>query len=152
MGIGLSGFAAPQITDTALPGSEFNLGMGVAGELLGFELGFHGGGYTFTPDVSGLDIAMMGMSGDLRIQPSFGIIEPFLFTGLGGYHFQDAYLNETAIGGAFRAGAGVDLRIDKFALSLRYLRNFYGFVNSMSFQDGLGAQTESLGVNFTIYF
>lgn len=152
IGLGLSGFASRQITDLALPGSEFNLGLGVSGEVLGFELGFNGGGYTFNPDQSGLDIAVMGISGDFKVQPSVAIFEPYILAGVGGYHFQDAYLNEVALGGSFRVGAGLDLRFDRLALSMRYLRNYYGLANSHSFSGGLRAQTESLGANFTVYF
>lgn len=152
LGLGMGGFDANQISDSALPGNEFNLGLGVRGELLGFELGFHAGGYTFDPNVSGTDIAVMGLSGDLKLQPSLGIFEPYVMAGLGGYHFQDAFLQETAVGGAVRLGGGLDLRFNSFGVGLRYLYNVYGFGNDLSFSEGLSARSESLGLNASFYF
>ncbi|TXD35925.1 porin family protein [Lujinxingia vulgaris] len=152
LGLGMGGFDANQISTNALPGNEFNLGLGVRGELLGFELGFHAGGYTFNPEVSGTDIAVMGLSGDLKLQPSLGIFMPYVMAGLGGYHFQDAHLQETAVGGAVRLGGGLDLRFNSFGLGLRYLYNVYGFGNDLSFSDGLSARSESIGLNASFYF
>ncbi|TXC75880.1 porin family protein [Bradymonadales bacterium TMQ1] len=152
LGLGVGGFDANQLSESALPGNEFNLGLGVRGELLGFELGFHAGGYSFDPGVSGTNIAVMGLSGDLKLQPSLGIFEPYVMAGLGGYHYQDAILQETALGGAVRLGGGLDLRFNSFGLGLRYLYNVYGFGNDLSFSDGLSARSESLGLNASFYF
>lgn len=152
VGLGVGGFDANQLFTSALPGNEFNLGLGFRGKVLGFELGFHGGGYTLNPDVSGTDIAVMGLSTDLKLQPRLGIFEPYAMVGVGGYHFQDAHLQETAAGGALRLGGGLDLRFNSFGLGLRYLYNVYGFGNDLSFSDGLSARSESLGLNATFYF
>ncbi|RAL22200.1 hypothetical protein DL240_10110 [Lujinxingia litoralis] len=152
LGLGAGGFDAPRILNSALPGSEFNLGLGVRGDLLGFELGFHGGGYKFDRHAAELDIAVMGLSGDLKLQPKLGILEPYVMAGLGGYLFQDAHLQESAVGGAVRLGGGLDLRFNSFGVGLRYLYNIYGFGNDLSFADGLRARSESIGLNATFFF
>ncbi|MBA2660751.1 MAG: hypothetical protein H0U74_00525 [Bradymonadaceae bacterium] len=151
LGLGLGGFAAGQITDLALPGAHFNLGLGGKGKLWGAELGFNGGGYTFDTANGGTDLSIMGVSVDVKLQPSLWIFEPYILAGLGGYLFQDGIMQESALGGALRLGLGADLRFGDIAVSARYLFSSYAFGND-SLYPSLAAQTESLGVNLTFYF
>lgn len=151
-GLGLSGMASPAITDAALPGTDFNVGLGVSGELLGFEVAFHGAGYTFDAGQAGIDFALLGASGDLKVQPSLGIFRPYASVGMGAYHVQDVFLSETAVGGSLRFGVGLDLRFDQIAVSGRYQRGFYGITNTESFSEGIGAQMETLGLNLSVFF
>lgn len=151
LGAGLSGLAAPKISTHALPGNDFNLGVGAVGRFFGFEMGLHGGLFSFDPDATILDVSLMGLSTDLKLQPSLSFFEPYIAVGIGGHHLYDAYLRETALGTSGRLGAGIDLRISKLAISFRYQRNLYLFANGGYFHDGLGARTESLGINITFY-
>lgn len=151
VGAGASGLAAPEISAIALPGNDFNLGLGAVNQLFGLELGFHSGLFTFNPDAIRLDVVLLGVSTDLKLQPSLGIFEPFVSAGIGAYNLHDTFLAESALGGSGRLAAGIDVRIAKFALSLRYQRNFYHFFNERSYYDGLDAQTESVGLNLSFY-
>ncbi|MFU8806922.1 MAG: hypothetical protein ACNA8W_24150, partial [Bradymonadaceae bacterium] len=110
------------------------------------------GGYKFDPAARGIDLSVMGLSGDLKLQPSIGFFEPFIFAGLGGYLFQDGIMQESALGGALRMGLGADLRFDNIAIGARYLYSMYGFSNQAGLYQGLAAQTESVGLNVSFYF
>lgn len=151
-GVGMGAFASNEIVDGALPGTHLNVALGAKGRVWGMELGFNGAGYKFDPDLQGVDLSVMGLSGDLKFQPSFGVIEPFALVGLGGYVFQDAIMQEMALGGAFRMGFGLDLRFASFALGGRYLYSVHGFSNEAGLYQNLAAQTEALSLNMTFYF
>ncbi len=152
-GLGYSGFAAPTITDEALPGAGYNLALGVKGEYIGFEFGFNGSGHTFDPAAGTTDLAVLGLSADLKVQPSFGPFEPYALAGVGGYSLQDGVVNEASGGGAIRLGLGADFRFDDAALGVRYLHSTYGFADDSGIYGGdFGATSETLGVNLSVYF
>jgi hypothetical protein len=151
-GVGLGAFASAQIVDEALPGTHFNLGLGARGRLLAFELGFDGGLYRFDPQATGIDLSVMGMTGDLFFKPSITFFEPYGFVGLGGYLFQDGIMREAAVGAALRMGFGIDFRIDALAIGARYLYGVHGYANDYGLYQRLGARTEAVTVNASLYF
>lgn len=152
-GIGTSGFDSQRISDLALPGLGYNIAVGAKGKYLGFEFGLDGGGYTFDPDEGGTDMSYFGLFGDLKLQPTLDIFEPFIFAGVGGYLLGDGIVNETSEGAAFRAGVGANLRIDDFAVGLKYTWATFSFTDSSGIYGGdFGAQTETVGVNLSLYF
>lgn len=153
-GLGLSGFASNAIVDGALPGLGYNVALGVKGGLLGGELGLNGGAFTFTPGDLPTDLGVFGMSLDFKVQPSFGIFEPFVSAGIGIYGLADGVISERSVGAGFRLGAGADLRFDNVALRLGYHFNGYLFDNAY---DAYGpgsftARTEALTANLVVYF
>jgi hypothetical protein len=152
-GLGYSGFDASAITDEALPGVGYNIALGVKGEYIGFEFGFNGSGHTFDPEAGSTDLAVLGLSGDLKLQPSFGFFEPYAFAGLGGYSLQDGVINEASAGAAIRLGLGADFRFDDAALGVRYLHSQFGFTDDSGIYGGdFGASSETLGINLSFYF
>lgn len=152
-GLGYSGFAAPTITDEALPGAGYNLALGIKGKYLGVEFGFNGSGHTFDPEAATTDLAVFGLSADLKIQPSFAFFEPYILGGIGGYSLQDGVINEASAGAALRLGAGADFRFDDAAIGVRYLHSQYGFADDSGIYGGdFGASSETLGVNLSFYF
>lgn len=154
LGLGMSGFASGQIADSALSGMDWNLGLGIKGELFGGELGVHGGAYSLGSDPgqdSKIDFTIVGVSLDLKLQPAFSFFEPYALIGFGGYGFQDGEMQETAGGGAIRLGAGADFRFNDFSIGARYLYTAYALSNNSSYRD-LSVQTESLGINASFYF
>lgn len=152
-GLGISGFAADAIVDKALPGIGYNLAVGAKGKLLGAELGLNGGGYTLDPGNASTDIGLIGLSGDLKVQPSIGIFEPFAYLGVGGYALHDGVINEASGGIGVRAGLGADFRFDKVALRAQYQFGLYGMGNESGAYGGdFGAKTETLGASLVVYF
>lgn len=152
-GLGYSGFAAPTITDDALPGAGYNVALGLKGDYLGFEFGFNGSGHTFDPEAATTDLAVFGLSGDLKLQPSIAFFEPYVLVGMGGYSLQDGVINEASGGIALRLGAGADFRFDDAALGVRYLHSTYGFADDSGIYGGdFGASSETLGINLSFYF
>ncbi len=152
-GLGVSGFASNEITDLPLPGFGYNLAVGAKGKLFGGELGLNGGGYTFDPSNAAADIATIGLSADLKLQPAFGFFEPFIAVGLGGYALNDAIIDETATGLGLRLGAGADFRYENFAFRLAYNHGSYGLHDTNGMYDGeLGARTETISGAFVVYF
>lgn len=152
-GLGFSGFASQEITDLPLPGAGYDLAVGAKGGVFGGELSLNGGAYTFDPSDASADIAMVGLSGDVKLQPAFGFFEPFVSAGLGGYVMKDAVIDEAARGLGLRLGAGADFRVDQFALRLKYQHGMYGLSDLNGGYDGeLGAQTSTLGANLVVYF
>lgn len=152
-GLGISGFASNEITDLALPGAGYNLAVGAKGGFFGGEIGLNGGGYTFEPGSGSADIALVGLSGDLKLQPSIGFFEPYVAAGLGGYAMNDAVIEESATGMGLRLGAGADFRFGQVALRVNYQHNFYGMQDVNGGYDGdLSARTETLGANLVVYF
>ncbi len=155
-GLGISGFASAAIVDgPALPGIGYNLALGAKGKLFGAELGVNGGGYTFTPGSASVDMALVGLSGDFKLQPSIAFFEPYVSLGIGGYALQDAVIDETSTGVGLRVGAGADFRFDDFALRVSYLYGGYGLGNDHAAYGGdgdFGAKTETLGAALIVYF
>ena len=152
-GLGTSGFSSTTISDEALPGLGYNLGLGVKGKLLGVELGFDGGGYTFDPEAGGTDLAYSGLFADLKLQPALDIFEPFAFVGVGGYLLADDILKENTEGGALRAGVGANIRIDDFAIGARYTYMAFSFRDDTGVYGGdFGGASESVGINLSVYF
>lgn len=152
-GLGYSGFAAPTITDDALPGAGYNVALGIKGDYIGFEFGFNGSGHTFNPEAATTDLAVFGLSGDLKLQPSFAFFEPYALAGIGGYSLQDGVIDEASGGAALRLGVGADFRFDDAAIGVRYLHSTYGFADDSGIYGGdFGANSETLGVNLSFYF
>lgn len=154
-GAGVSGFAANQISNDALPGMGFNVGLGAKSGWLAGELGFNMSGYRLDPAQTQSDMALMGVSADLKLQPSFAFLEPYALVGVGGEYFSDSVANQSASGGALRLGAGLDVRIDNVALSAQYLytqHGLFGAEGSAYTDNLLTAQTETIGVGIKLYF
>jgi hypothetical protein len=155
-GMGLSALAAPQIADGALPGIDFNLGLGGRSEWLAMEMGFGMGGYRLDPNQSASDIVLLGTTLDLKLQPSIlGVIEPYVMAGIGGHYMSDSVVDTSTIGGSVRLGAGLDLRFEDLALTMRYTFSQQAWAEDSLRAYGKGAtsaQTESIGVGLTLYF
>lgn len=154
-GVGTSGFASNTITDDALPGVGWNVAVGGKGKYLGLEIGLDGGGYTFDPEgANTTDLALFGLYGDLKLQPTIaGFFEPFVYAGLGGYVLGDGILDEASSGGAFRLGMGANLRFDDIAIGAKYAWQTMGFTDdSGSYGGDFTGQSETLGLNLSIYF
>lgn len=154
--MGLSAMLAPKISDQALPGVDFNLGLGGRSEWLALEMGFGMGGYRLDPNADSSDFLVLGTSLDLKLQPSIlGVIEPYVMAGVGGQYFRDSVVDTSALGGSLRLGAGLDLRFDDLALTMRYTFSQHGWLEDDKgvYPDGsLSAQTESIGIGLTLYF
>jgi len=152
-GLGISGFESTTISDQALPGVGWGVAVGGKGKLLGFELGLDGGGFTFDEESNQTDLAYFGLYGDLRLQPSFGILEPFVSAGLAGYSLQDGVLQEASGGAAFRLGLGANIRFDDFAIGGKYLYTGMAFADDSGIYGGdFSAKSESVTANVTFYF
>ena len=155
-GMGVSALAAPQVADLALPGLDFNVGLGGKTGFVAGELGFGLAGWRFDPADSArtANLSMYSITGDLKLQPSFAFFEPYIMGGLGGNILSDHYIDETTAGLSLRVGAGVDLRFNRVALNANYTRNFMGMVGDAEvYDDGvLGATTETLGLGVKLYF
>lgn len=152
-GLGSSGFSSTTISDEALPGAGYNVAFGGKGEYIGFEFGFDGGGYTFDEASGQTDLAYMGLYGDLKLQPSLSIFEPFAFIGLGGYSLHDGVLNEVSGGASLRAGFGANIRLDDIAFGVKYLHQGMSFADdSGSYGGDFTAESESVTANLTVYF
>lgn len=153
--VGLGGLAAPAIADGALPGVDFNLGLGGRSEWVALEMGFGMGGYRLDPDASASDLLLLGTSLDVKLQPSIGFLEPYVMAGVGGQYLSDYVADTSALGGSVRLGAGLDLRFDDLAVTMRYTFSQHGWLEDERgvYGDGaLSAQTESLAVGLTLYF
>ena len=152
-GLGISGFSANEITDLPLPGAGYNLALGAKGKYVGGELSLNGGGYTFEPGSGSADISMVGLSGDIKLQPSFGFFEPYVAAGIGGYALKDAVIDEGAVGLGLRLGLGADFRFRQFAVRVKYQHGSYGLNDVKGQYDGdLTAHTETVGANLVVYF
>lgn len=154
-GAGLSGMAAPQIANDALPGMSFNAGLGAKSSWMAGELGFTMGGYRLDPAQAQSDMTLIGVSADLKLQPSFAFLEPYALVGVAGEYFNDTVVNQSATGGALRLGAGVDVRISDVALSAQYLYTQHGLFSNggAAYEDGmLSAATETIGLGLKLYF
>lgn len=154
-GVGTSGFASTTITDDALPGIGWNVAVGGKGKYLGLEIGLDGGGYTFDPEgANTTDLALFGLYGDLKLQPTIaGFFEPYVYAGLGGYVLGDGILDEASSGGAFRLGLGANLRFDDIAIGAKYAWQTMGFTDdSGSYGGDFTGESETLGLNLSIYF
>ncbi len=154
--MGLSALAADQITNDALPGLDFNLGIGAKRRLVVGELGFGLSGYRLDPSmpINTADMTVASVTGDLKLQPKLSFIEPYVSAGLGGHVFNDHVIDEGAAGASLRLGAGVDLRFENVALSAQYQRSFMGLVgDAQIYEDGaMNASTETLGLGIKLYF
>lgn len=152
-GLGTSGFSSTTISDEALPGLGYNIALGLKGKWIGAELGFDGGGYTFDPEEGGTDLAYSGLFADLKLQPTLDIFEPYAFVGVGGYLLADDIVKENTSGGALRAGVGANLRIDDFGIGVKYTYMAFSFRDDSGIYGGdFGGQSESVGVNLSLYF
>ena len=153
-GLGISGFASKQIVDGALPGIGYNLAIGAKGKLFGAELGVNGGGYTFDPGAASTDLALVGLSGDLKLQPSISFFEPYAALGIGGYALYDGIVSEASSGIGVRLGAGADFRFDNIAVRLSYQFGAYGLGNDSDAYGGgdIGARTETVSAGLLVYF
>ena len=150
--LGLSGLSAPALVDEALPGVDFNVVLGGRGELLGVDLGFNIGGYRLDPagPANQADFSKVGMTLDLKLQPSLSIFEPYVLVGGGIYTLNDELQNLSSGGAGLRLGAGVDLRIhDSVGLGVGYTYETIGFTDEV---ESFGAQTETISAGLKIYF
>lgn len=152
-GLGVSGIAAPQVSNDVLAGSDFNVGLGGRSGWLAAELGFTMGGYNRTA-ASESDVTTLGLTADLKLQPSFGILEPYASVGVGGHVLNDHLSNGSATGGSLRLGGGLDVRIQNIAISAQYMHMEYALVNNCqrACNDTQGAASDSVGLGLKFYF
>ncbi|MBD3838211.1 TonB-dependent receptor plug domain-containing protein, partial [Brevundimonas sp.] len=116
-GAGLSGMAAPQIANDALPGMSFNAGLGAKSSWMAGELGFTMGGYRLDPAQAQSDMTLIGVSADLKLQPSFAFLEPYALVGVAGEYFNDTVVNQSATGEAqYVAIRGFDTSFNAYTL------------------------------------
>lgn len=151
----MGALAAENIAQPTAAGGDLNLGFGLRGDLVGVEFGAGGARYGLTSEFTGHHATMMTMSTDMKLQPSLGMLEPYVLGGLGGHVMfagNDEPATDAAVGGSLRLGLGVDFRFDNFALSARYLHSRYGFLQVPDTAVPPGAASDSLGVNATFYF
>ena len=121
--------------------------------MLGVELGLNGGNYVFDPDApNDGELAIIGGSFDVKLQPTFNIFEPYVFVGLGGYHLADSVVQETAGGASLRGGFGADVRFDQFALGAKYTYGGFAFENEGAYANGVSANTETISAALKFYF
>lgn len=153
-GMGISGFASPQMTDLPLPGGDFNMGLGARSGWLSTELGLTMGGYRFDSNQSASDITMLGVTADVKLQPTLLLFEPYVSVGVGGHALNDDVVESTAMGGSLRLGAGLDIRLENIAISTQYMYSSYGFFEGSNVYENneLAAATETLGVGLKFYF
>jgi opacity protein-like surface antigen len=153
LGMGAAGFKADQIAEKALPGQDYALALGVKGDWLGAELGVSGGGFRFDPDASGNDLAIGGITADVRLQPKIDFVEPYVKAGVGAHRMYDGPIDEGASGTSLRLGAGVDFRGEHLGVGVEYLWSAYGFEGDSGAYGGhLGAQTGSIGAKILYHF
>lgn len=153
LGAGVAGFKSEQIANKALPGQDYSLALGVKGDWVGAELGLTGGGYRFDPDASGNDLAIVGVTGDLRLQPKIEFVEPYVKAGVGVHRMYDGPIDEASSGASLRLGAGVDLRSEHWGAGVEYLWSGYSLEGDTGAYGGqLGAQSGSIGVKLLYHF
>lgn len=154
--MGLSGMAATQVADQALPGLDFNVGVGGKKGLVATEVNFGMAGYRLdgADAINTADLTVFSVAGDLKLQPSLAFFEPYVSAGLGGHVYTDHIIDESAAGASLRLGAGADLRFDNVAVGVQYQRQYMGLVgDSRVYNNGaMGATTESIGAGLKIYF
>lgn len=153
LGAGMAGFKSDQIANKALPGQDYSLALGVKGDWVGAELGVSGGGYRLDPDASGNDLAIAGVTADLRLQPKIDFVEPYVKAGVGAHRMYDGPIDEASSGASLRLGAGVDLRAEHWGAGVEYLWSSYSLQGDTQAYGGhLGAQSGSIGVKLLYHF
>ncbi len=153
-GLGASGILAPQVNESVLSGSDFNVGLGGRSGWVAAELGFTMGGYQRAQQAGESDVTTLGLTADLKLQPTFSIIEPYASVGVGGHVLNDHFKNNSATGGSLRLGAGVDVRIQNVAISAQYMHMQYNLLdNGTQYEGGsLGAASDTIGLGLKFYF
>lgn len=153
VGLGMHGLQQPQISETALMGPQLSVALGKKGRLLATELAVHGSRWNPEgSEVGAATITMLGASADLKLQPSLGSIEPSIMAGVGAFGVEDLQLKQNALAGAFRLGVGLDMRIWEIALGARYTYSYLAFMGESHTYDQVSAQSESFGLNLSIFF
>ena len=145
----------PEVFNGTLPGIDYQVGVGGKSGWLAAELGFNMGGYRLNPAASESDLTLLGLTADVKLQPSFGFVEPYVMAGVGGHVLTDHPEDTSSSGASLRLGGGIDFRIENVALSAQYLRTGYGLANDGGWDttDGeVGATTESVGLGLKFYF
>jgi hypothetical protein len=153
--VGATGMAIPVVSDQPLPGIDYQLGVGGKSGWLAAELGFNLAGYRLDPNAAESDLTMVGLTADVKLQPSFGFVEPYVVAGVGGHVLTDHYVDSSSSGASLRLGGGVDFRIENVALSAQYLRTGYGLANDGGYTASNGevnATTETVGLGLKFYF
>ncbi len=153
--VGTTGMAIPVVSDQALPGIDYQVGVGGKSGWLAAELGFNLAGYRLDPQAAESDLTMVGLTADVKLQPSFGFVEPYVMAGVGGHVLTDHNVDSSSSGASLRLGGGVDFRIENIALSAQYLRTGYGLANDGGYtiSDGeVNATTETVGLGLKFYF
>ncbi len=147
-GLGLNSLNISDVSESSLNGTNYRVAIGGKGDLFGVELGVDGGSFAFD---DGTTLSMVGANVDVKVQPKFGMLEPYLFVGLGGYQLRDNVFDEDAGSGALRAGAGADVRINNVGIGAKYTWAAYDFQNDQSYVN-VGASTQTLSGNLSFYF
>lgn len=153
-GVGLSAFQSNQVSDLPLPGVDYNVGLGVKRGWVAGEFGFGIGGYRLDPSSPLTDMTLVGLTADLKLQPSLSFVEPYVSVGMGGHVFNDYAVDGSAAGASLRLGAGVDLRLNKAAISAQYMRTGYGLAGQGVYaEDGtVTGATDTIGLGLKFYF
>lgn len=147
-GLGLNTLRISEVSEGSLSGTNYRVAVGGKGDLFGLELGVDGGSFRFD---DGTTLSMVGANVDGKLQPKMGILEPYLFIGLGGYQLTDNVFNEDAGSAALRAGIGADVRINNVGIGAKYTWAAYDFQNDQSYEN-IGATTQTLSGNLSFYF
>ena len=147
-GLGMSSLRISEVSELPLNATNYRVAIGVKGDLVGLEFGVDGGNFKFD---DGTSLNMIGVNVDAKLQPSFGILEPYIFVGVGGYNLYDEVLEEDAGSGAFRAGLGADVRINNVGFGAKYTWSGYSFENDQSYQ-AISATSSIISANLSFYF
>ena len=153
--VGVSALDMPDtvVEGAALPGIDYQIGVGGKSGWLAAELGFNLGGYRLDPASPESNFTMVGLTADVKLQPSFGFVEPYVMAGLGGHMLTDHDNNSDSAGASLRLGGGVDFRIQNVALSAQYLRTGYGLANDGGYDvEEVSAVSETIGLGLKFYF
>lgn len=147
-GIGTGSLLIPRVASDTMGSMNLFAEIGVKGKLFGFDFGVNGGNYFFEDENA---LRIWGLNMGLRLQPKFGIVEPFATIGTGFYWLDDSKLNEIALSGALNVGVGAEIHINDVALGLKYQWSRYSFSNDESY-DGILATNNSIMGTVSLFF
>ena len=146
--MGINSLSIGDVSAEPLTGTNYRVAFGGKGEVFGMEMGIEGGSFAFD---DGQTLGMLNINGDIKVQPSIGMFEPYAFVGLGGSVLRDNVFDEDAGSALLRAGVGADIRINKVGFGAKYTWTGYNFSNDQSYED-VGAATQTLSGNVSFYF
>ena len=150
LGGGLSAVAAPSLFEDTQAGVGAELTIGSKRDWLAGELTLQGA--TFSSPDNGLDaMSMFGAHADIKLQPSFFVLEPFLSVGVGVQALDYDVNQSAALGGSVRLGAGADIRVGDFAVTGQYVHSIHGFAADAGSDDGAG-QSDLVSAGIKLYF